>query len=143
MLRIVKRVVSWPHDQTTVVWRDSEAIQRFRHLLSDRVIPNIVDKHLQQMPHVEAAGFVVQAAGFQRGVDIVRQLFRVRHVPVRLAQVDETGAARGNDLAAVVVQLSCQREIAGNQRIGRQRRQRHILRGATAVPVIHFRKFNP
>ena len=140
MFRVVERVVAGPHDHAAVVRRNLQPVERMRHPLGDGLVADVVDEDLQQMSHAQAAGVVVQPACGQRLVDAVRQFRRILHVVVGLAQVDEARAARRNELSAVVVELFGQRQVARDQRIGRQRREREVLGRPAAIPVLHLRR---
>ncbi len=95
------------------------------------------------MANPDTSWFVVKSAGCQRRVDVLCQFWRLGHVVVRLAQIQETGATRRNQLFAVRVLLCRQRQVASDQGIRRQRLHRHVFGGAAAIPVVNLGKIEP
>ena len=104
----------------------------------DLLQADVLDEHLQEMPHLDGPRCIRQPSRGERSVDGVRERPAVTDISIGPGQVDEAGAAGSDERAGAVALAFGEGQVACHQRMSAQRVQAHELRGAATIPVIDF-----
>ena len=125
-------------DHATNIRCHAQASEGFDDLLLDLIQTDVVNNDIQQVSDDQFAWVVVQAACGQGLVDLFTKGLILTHVMIGLREVQVAGAAGCHQGFRAFGLLFGQRQVAGDQRVGRSHIERQVFGRATAVPVLNF-----